>query len=225
MSRHLSDMSDPRARATYRIPEAAHYLRLPKATLRAWVLGQPGFEPPIAIADPNARLLSFYNVVEAHVLAALRRHHKVPLQKVRAALRYLEKTFPAAHPLATHAFATDGLNLFVERYGELISASSKGQTALKQVLETYLSRIDYGEQGDPLRLFLFTRRATPEEPKVVMLDPRVSFGRPVLAGTGIPTAVIADRYKAGEAIHALAEDYGRAESEIEEAIRCELKAA
>jgi uncharacterized protein (DUF433 family) len=44
----------------------------------------------------------------------------------------------------------------------------------------------------------------------------------VLAGTGIPTAIIAERYKAGEEIGALADDYGRPTLEIEEAIRCEL---
>jgi uncharacterized protein (DUF433 family) len=56
----------------------------------------------------------------------------------------------------------------------------------------------------------------------VVIDPRISFGRPVLAGSGIPTAVIADRYKAGESVDELADDYGRKRLEIEEAIRCEL---
>ncbi len=61
-----------------------------------------------------------------------------------------------------------------------------------------------------------------EEPRTVVIDPRVSFGRSVLAGTGIPTAIIAERYKAGESVDALADDYGRKRVEIEEAIRCEL---
>ena len=59
--------------------------------------------------------------------------------------------------------------------------------------------------------------------KAVEIDPRLSFGRPVLVGTGIPTAVIAERYKAGETIAELAEDYHRTSTEIEEALRCELK--
>ncbi len=58
-----------------------------------------------------------------------------------------------------------------------------------------------------------------------MIDPRVQYGRPVLAGSGIPTAVIAERYKAGESIDALAADYGRDTGDIEEAIRCELRLA
>ena len=68
----------------------------------------------------------------------------------------------------------------------------------------------------------FTRKRTLDEPKVIVIDPRLSFGRPVLAGTCIPTAIIAERYKAGESVDDLADDYGRKRLEIEEAIRCEL---
>jgi uncharacterized protein (DUF433 family) len=41
-------------------------------------------------------------------------------------------------------------------------------------------------------------------------------------GTGISTTVVAERFKAGEPMGALADDYGRSLLEIEEAIRCEL---
>lgn len=54
-------------------------------------------------------------------------------------------------------------------------------------------------------------------------DADVSFGRPVLEGTGIPTAIVAERYKAGETIEELADDYERPSRDIQEAIRCELE--
>ena len=57
---------------------------------------------------------------------------------------------------------------------------------------------------------------------MVVIDPRLSGGRPVLAGTGLATELIAERYKAGESVEDLAKDYEREESEIEEAVRCEL---
>jgi uncharacterized protein (DUF433 family) len=56
----------------------------------------------------------------------------------------------------------------------------------------------------------------------VVIDPRLSFGRPVLAGTGIPTVVIAERCNAGESMEELASDYSRSRTDIEEAMRCEL---
>ncbi len=74
-------------------------------------------------------------------------------------------------------------------------------------------------------LYPFTRRQREDEPKVVEIDARISFGRPVLVGTGIPTAVIAERHKGGETIAELAGDYHRSATEIEEAIRCEQRIA
>ncbi len=49
--------------------------------------------------------------------------------------------------------------------------------------------------------------------------------RAVIRGSRIAVEVVAERYKAGESIRDLAQDYGRDRDEIEEAIRCELKIA
>ena len=93
---------------------------------------------------------------------------------------------------------------------------------MRNVLRIYLSRIERDAAGVPVKLYLFTRSRQADEPKVVAIDPYVSFGRPVLVGTGIPTAVMAERYKAGESIQALADDYECSPRDVEEAIRCEL---
>ena len=60
---------------------------------------------------------------------------------------------------------------------------------------------------------------------LIVIDPNFSAGRPAIAGTGLATSIIAERYKAGESIGALAHDYERSETEIEGAIRCELRQA
>ena len=60
---------------------------------------------------------------------------------------------------------------------------------------------------------------------MVVIDPYVSWGRAVLRDTGIPTAMILQLFWAGDSVSHLAEDYDRKIIEIEEAIRCELKAA
>jgi uncharacterized protein (DUF433 family) len=57
--------------------------------------------------------------------------------------------------------------------------------------------------------------------RLVVIDPRVQFGRPCLAGTGVPTAVVIQRFNAGEELSSLADDYGRDVKEFEEAIRYE----
>jgi uncharacterized protein (DUF433 family) len=96
---------------------------------------------------------------------------------------------------------------------------------MREMLAAHLKRIDRDAAGAPIRLYPFTRKHDLEEPRVVMMDPRVQYGRPVLVRSGIPTAVVAERYKAGESIQDLATDYGREPREIEEAIRCELHVA
>jgi uncharacterized protein (DUF433 family) len=215
----------------YRIPEASHYLRIPVSTLRSWVQGRKYptkaglkfFEPVISLADNEEYLLSFVNLVEAHVLAGIRREHRVALPKVRSALSYLQDEYPSKHPLADQKFETDGLDLFIEKYGQLINISQSGQLALRHLLEAHLQRIERDPSGLPTRLYPFTRKGEAEDPKVVVIDPYISFGQPVLVGTGIPTSVIFGRFKAGETIGELAEDYGRQEFEIEEAIRCEAE--
>jgi uncharacterized protein (DUF433 family) len=224
---------DPREMPAYSIPEAAHYLQMPPSTLRWWVKGWnyrtdagERFSAPLLRLPPCLTTgplgLSFVNVVEAHVLDALRRRHRIAMPKVREALSYLEAHFPSSHPLADQTFETDGMHLFIEKYGQLINISQDGQLAMRDVLRVYLARIERDTAGIPVKLYLFTRARQADDPKVVVIDPYVAFGRPVLVGTGIPTAVIADRYKAGESMQALAEDYERPLRDIEEAIRCEL---
>ena len=217
---------------SYGIPEAAHYLGIPVSTLQSWVYGYPyttrigrqRFKPLIEVppGEKGHRLLSFMNLVEAHVLDAIRRQHRISMPKVRRALDYLQAKLPSKHPLADRSFETDGLNLFIQEYGNLINISESGQLAVRELIEAHLRRIEWDLRGLPIKLFPFTRKRQADEPKVVVIDPEDAFGRPVLAGTGIQTASIADRYKAGESIEELADDYHRSPSEIQDAIRCEL---
>jgi uncharacterized protein (DUF433 family) len=64
-----------------------------------------------------------------------------------------------------------------------------------------------------------------DQPRNIVINPYVSFGKPVNAGTGLPTRVVAERYKAGDSIPQIARDYGRKDEEIDDAIRYELRIA
>lgn len=217
----------------YTVDEASHYLQIPEATLRSWTRGRQYprtggtgfFHPVIQLPEKRENRLSFTNLVEAHVLDAIRRDHGVQLQKVRNALRYMQQQLGMDHPLASQSMVTDGIDLFVERYATLINVSREGQLAMGDILKAYLRRVDWNPAGFAIRLYPFTRKRELDEPRVVVIDPEVSFGKPVLVGTGIPTATVAERYKAGESVDELAEDYDLRREQVEEAIRCELKAA
>lgn len=53
-------------------------------------------------------------------------------------------------------------------------------------------------------------------------SPCVAFGQVAIAGTGIPTSVLVERYRAGDSIDDLTIDYRCDYLSIEEAICCEL---
>jgi uncharacterized protein (DUF433 family) len=229
-----NSISDPRLAPAYTAAEAAHYLRMPQETLRSWVRGRSyvvsgrSRRSPalIQLDDPSQQYLSFINLVEAHVLAAMRRRHGVKLPKVRSALDYVRRQFKIHRPLIDQAFQTDGLDLFVERYGDMINVSREGQRAMKDLIAAYLQRIDRDPVGVPIKLYPFTRdsesASTPkDDPRVIVMNPSVSFGRPVIVGTGIPVSAIYERYRAGDSVADLANDFRLNISAIEEAIRCE----
>ena len=220
---------DPRELPAYTIAEAAHYLAVPAATVRYWSVGRGDYAPLIEVPAHAPTLLSFLNLTELHVLAAIRRKHEVKMPGIRRAIQYLaahaRRAMDKRHPLIGCELETDGLDLFTERYGELINISRAGQTAMREIISAALHRIDRDPAGVPIKLYPFTRAAMDRTPAMVVIDPTLSAGRPVIAGTGLATQLIAERYKAGESISDLAHDYERGHEEIEEAIRCELPAA
>lgn len=213
----------------YTIREAAELVGVPPSTLRTWVRGRSfpkrgGIGRSPAIIKPpsaDAAFISFTNVVEAHVLSGLRRKYELKLDAIRAAVRYVHDRLGVAHPLAVEQFKTDGVSLFIERFGRTINVTREGQVAMREVLATYLERIDY-DDGRAIRFFPLLREAAP---RVIVVDPRRHFGRPTVAGTSVPVSAIRERFDAGESIDALARDYDVRTDQIEEALRAAPKAA
>lgn len=220
---------DNRSLPAYTVREVAHYLSMPPTTVRYWSVGRGPYEPLISVPVRSPVLLSFFNLVELHVLAAIRRKYVVKMPKVRAAMRYLEEMSETPHgrrhPLISRELDTDGIDLFVQQYGYPVSISESGQLAIREMVKSALERIARDEHGLPSVLYPFTRSTDSEDPRRIVIDPKKSAGRPVIAGTGIAIQMIAERFKAGESIESLAYDYRRESLEIEEAIRCGYAAA
>jgi uncharacterized protein (DUF433 family) len=203
----------------YGISEAAVYLKIPCTTLRYW-LGSGKLPPIIQPAAPNPVRLSFMNLLESHALAAMRNLYNLKLPKVRSALRKISEQVPQPHPLVTQVFLTDRKDLFIERMDKLVNVSAKSAQLNLDFYRMYLERVETDPKG-LFRFFPFVIEPRSSEPKTIEINPMIGFGKPVIAGTGISTAIIASRFNARESIAALAEEYGRTPQEIEEAIRWE----
>ena len=227
--KNLYGETDPRDIPIYSISDAAKYLRIPIGTIRSWTVpisnGSNFSKPLILTQDIKPKLLSFTNLVEIHVLRAIRKHHQMQRDKVRIVLDDIEEKFQVLHPLASEKFSINGVNLFIERYASLLNASEDWQIDLKSSFNTHFQRIEFDKNGFAMKLFPFTGSQEENNPRIVVIDPRIAFGRLVIAETGIPTIVLAQRLKAGESIQDLAYDYNCDRLKIEEAIRCELSAA
>jgi uncharacterized protein (DUF433 family) len=211
--------------AAYSLTEAARYLRLPPATLRAWVVGREyptsegnkDFQPLITPASIKPPMLSFTNLVEAHVLRSLRTEHRVPVKKLRAALTYAQQKLGVDRLLLSPELRAEAGRVFLDRYRELIDLSASGQLAMRKLLEAHLKRVDWDEAKFPIRLYPFVDGVGSGDDRPIAIDPRISFGRPVVLRKSVSTAAIASRIDAGEKIEDIAADYDLAPAEVEQA--------
>jgi uncharacterized protein (DUF433 family) len=228
MSAHEIDLRD---RPAYGVKEAARYVRLPAATLRSWVAGRDyprggsvaTFQPLIKAAGVRPPLLSFYNLIEAHVLRSLRTEHGVAIKELRKAIRFAERNLKVERLLLNKDLRTHAGDVFLEEYGKLINLSRSGQIAMRRLLDEHLKRVVWDQWQFPIRLYPYVS-PEPSAERPIAIDPNIAFGRPVVLRSGVATEAIAERIDAGETVEALAADYDLRPHEIEEAILYERAA-
>jgi len=228
----LNALDDLRKAPAYPLAEAARYLRLAPATLRSWCVGRPyqrrdgpaHFRPLIDLPGRDATILSFENLVEAHVLRALRVEHSVSIKAVREAIRYAERSLQIKRLLTSRELRTHAGEILLDRYGELISLSRSGQLAMRKLLEAYLKRVEWNLSDVPFRLYPFVRGESDGAPRNIAIDPTIAFGRPVLLSHGVSTRAIVDRIDAGESLEEVAQDYELEPHSVEEAVLYERAA-
>src|SRR5579872_3731444 len=112
---------DPRRIPAYTLVDVARYLRIPVRTIQNWAYGYPYATktvgrrrslPLIQVESGAAHDFSFFNLVELHVLAALRRDHRIQMRNIRRAIDYVETELGSPRPLITEEMETDGTDIF-----------------------------------------------------------------------------------------------------------------
>jgi uncharacterized protein (DUF433 family) len=89
---------------------------------------------------------------------------------------------------------------------------------MRQVMNAYLKRVIWDDSRLPVRLHPFLMGDVLSAEMPIAIDPRVSFGRPVVARRGISTAAIAWRIDAGETPEDVAADYDLTTEDVERAV-------
>jgi uncharacterized protein (DUF433 family) len=141
---------------------------------------------------------------------------------IRYSLQTALEKFPSEHPFADYTLGTKGNRIYLDDT-LLVDLSKGGQLVFREFLGSSLKRVERDQKGMAERLYPFMNksqmiREDQEQSRVVVIDPSVSFGMPVLANSRISTAILASRYRGGDSISKLAKDYGRNQREIEEAL-------
>lgn len=212
----------------YTLRDAAILAGTTPNTLKRWVsttqfAGAASVTPPLIKLDsqPIGGILffSFFNVIEAGFLAAYR-NEGVPMPRVRSALDYVQqRMISTPRPLLGPNFERVGKDLlapYVAETGEkkILNASKSGQVEWPEAVQVYFRSIEYDQHG-PILLWLYSER------RIVGIDPRLAFGRPVIVRNGLRTDAIESRFAAGEPIEEIAEEFSIPLVEVEEAIRWE----
>lgn len=184
-------------RGLYRLSDVARYTSLPEPRIRSWFTTRSDrkldsvFQADYATMD-GAHVVSFLDMVDAWIAGQLRAEG-VSMMKVRAAHLALKSDIGTAHPFAHSSIYTDGKEVFTD-VAKQVNDSALTHVVSRQgffprVRKT-LTPIEYSATSQMAERWNIA--------KGVLIDPRLSFGQPVVLGTGVATRVVAASFRANK---------------------------
>jgi uncharacterized protein (DUF433 family) len=192
----------------YPLAQAARLVGVEARTVRRWLRGyswkyrdgrnSSGPLWSLAYADDDElgseQVLSFRDLLELRMVATFA-DHGVPLLVIRATIEAAMQDF-GRYPLQSRKFLTDGRRIFIEAVERATGTTTLIDVRRKQFVFDVVIRpslfegIDYDPNGQARRWFPVKDR------RVIVLDPVVQFGEPIIAEAGVPTDTLAAAYYA-----------------------------
>lgn len=169
------------------------------------------------IKDVEEKVIGFRDLMELRIVKAFA-SHGVPVQLIRVALTHAKEIFGTDYPFTSHRFLTDGRSIFYEALdhgGEELTDLVRRQLVFESIIRPHLYEgIEFSSHGQAVRWF-------PQKGKSIMLDPEISFGRPVLTAYGVPTEVIAQAVKVEQNAKAVAAQFEIPVDKVRAAVKFE----
>lgn len=233
--------SQERIRATplqagfYTAREAARILHIPTTQkVVAWLTGRSKGPGPVIIGQ-YARQggpveLGFLDLIEIRFVEYFRQQG-VSLQSIRKAAAAARTTLGSEHPFALSsanaAFVTDRRNIFLE------TAESNGDKKLLEIVgrqyamyEMFERALAAGIRFDPHTELAARWYPEPEAFPRILLDPRIAFGHPAIAGLHITTDTLYGRWRVeGGDFEAVADWFEVPIDDVRQAVEYELALA
>jgi len=212
----------------YTAAEASRLLGLPGARVRRWLAGygwgdrryEPLWTPQLPKLDGHLGL-GFLDLMQLRVAARIVAETKISLPALRRALRSAEELLSHGHPLTTARFRTDGRRLFLESgrttsEPDLYDILGK-QFGFHKIIEPSFRDVDLDTE--------ITRWWPLGKQRSVVLDPSRSFGAPIAAKSGIPTATLAQIAAAEGSPREVTRWFPVTEREVRDAVAFEQRLA
>ncbi len=235
MTSATSKLMNPWDVPAYTAAEAGRLAGLNAGRVRRWLRGYEYAAPARDTASTNRRVrrapvvhrtntdtphASFLDLVDLLFVKKFL-EAGVSLQKLRRAMDEADQLI-GGHHFAQRSFFTDGRNIYMEvrdRAGALLELLTGGQWVIAPVIKDLSTEIKFHEATG------FAERWFPLGPQAsVVVDPRVSFGAPTIAGKGIDTANVYDLYVAeNERVEVVASWFGLEPKEVHDAVAFESR--
>jgi uncharacterized protein (DUF433 family) len=183
----------------YTVPEAARLTSVTPWRIRRWLKGyafkvKHGRHRSPAVwntqLDPidHSMALGFLDLLEIRCVDAFI-SAGVGWKTLRQAHEQARKLVEHTHPFCTNQFATDGQTIFMElrgTRGEITLWDMRDlQRVFERIIRPFLKNVEFDRSRVP-------RRWWPRgKDHLVALDPRRSFGQPIVFHDGIPTQILA----------------------------------
>ncbi|MGU7769673.1 DUF433 domain-containing protein [Burkholderia sp. MR1-5-21] len=209
----------------YTLKEAERLTGAEAREVSRWLFGytfKDGSSPPLwttQLAELDEKVIGFRDLLELRVVKAFR-NHNVSLRVIRAAIENAKAIFGTAYPFTANRFLTDGQTIFYEalqQHGETeLTDLVRRQLVFEHIVRPELyAGIEFTADGQAKRWFPLKRSSA------VVLDPEISFGKPVLAEYGVRTDLVVETYRVEKSKKMAASLYGIPMSAVDAAIRYE----
>lgn len=214
----------------YSLTEAGRLLNVSPTTIRRWLFGysydhhgpkteqSPLWQPQYGV-EQEEPLLGFRDLMEARIVRGLRAMH-IGLPTIRECLRQASEIVGDNHPFSTRRFKSDGKRIFLEQMSDDGRSNlfdlKRRQLVFQRVVAPSFLELDFDTEAAS-RWWLLPKKRT------IVVDPARSFGQPIAAEAGVPTARLAQAVKAEGSVKRVAQLFEMRSATVRDALTFEQR--
>jgi uncharacterized protein (DUF433 family) len=223
----MASMEDLRYQPLYTFADVDRLAQVSHGTARRWLEGYTARRadgsavrhPPVGRVSTAQDGVSFVDLIEVVAIGRLKARG-FGLRTIRRIVENCQTVLGIERPLVSLRFKTGGRDIFVDLGERLVEVGRhRGLQAWAEILAPFLEDLDYAADD------IVTAWWPVGRDQRVQIHPAYGFGRPVVAGTGVPTEVIRELFEAKESMERIAQELNLTPRDVESALRYELRHA